>query len=268
MVSRCTQLRSSLFFCLFVLLAGQNLRAETELLLGVYDLDYEPYQVIKNGEPVGPDIDIVREVFSRLDDYSLRLRLLPANRAHVFLMKGEIDLLPLFRTAKREKYALFTDTALHYSVYRVAVNKESELRFREYADLSGLDIGIVRNIGLGAKIERQLKAGVLTLQPVDQWVGLVNGLVDHRFDAIVGNETVVQYIADRIGAGQEIKFLDKPFMARRGLMLALSRNVKVEDPQALISAVSRILEDLCREGFVAEVVTRHRMKDPQNFCAV
>ncbi len=77
--------------------------------LSVVTLHYPPYAYDENGEVKGFSVDLLKEVFHRMD-IPMQIKVLPWKRALKMVKNGRADAVLLaFKTEEREKYADYPD---------------------------------------------------------------------------------------------------------------------------------------------------------------
>lgn len=247
--------RNLLIACCLAVMPLQALSATT-IVFGIHQIDYEPYQKLVNGEPVGPDIDLVREMFSRMDEYDLELAILPAKRGVVDMQRGNIDLLSMFPSAFNFEFALFPEIPLHVSHYKLAVMKGQEFNFERIEDLYQRRIGVVRSNPIGEEFEAAVGRGLIQAQVNENWNTLVYNLTSRRVTAIAGNERILTIAAERMDKINKITFLPKP-ISSRGMALAVSKHSKRADPQLLLARLEATMRAMMKDGAWNAILARH-----------
>lgn len=110
-------------------------------VLNVVTSEYPPYEYLSDGEVVGEDTRIIRQVLSAMG-YQANIRLLPWARAEALVKSGKADMLySLTFSAARDQHYHFTDpisTAQDVFFKR----QDRNLEWQTLDDLQGLNFGL------------------------------------------------------------------------------------------------------------------------------
>ena len=239
------------------LLLGARVYAEQTLVFGVMDIEFPPFQYIIDGKPIGPDADIISEAFDRLPGYKLSYKIRPVKRVAKEMENGSLDITAVFKTAQREKFALFTKTPLHWSVYKLATLKENEFDFNKIEDLYGMRIGMMLGNKVSAIFDKAVEDKKLKANRVSSFEKTLQLLNKRRVRAIVGNVTIIQYYAKKLGITDKITILPRPIRAPKAFRPMISKNSGIKDPADLQQKLEAVLSSMVKEGVFDDVYARH-----------
>ena len=239
------------------MLLGSRVHAEQTLVFGVMNIEFPPYQYIVDGKQSGPDADIIREVFDRLPGYKLAYKVRPVKRVAKEIENGSLDLTAVFKTPQREKFALFTKTPIHWSTYKLATLKGNEFDFHKIEDLYGMRIGMMLGNKVSAEFDRAVEDGRLKANRVPSFEKTLQLLEKLRVRAVVGNVTIIQYYANKLGFADKITILPQPIRAPKAFRFMISKNSGIKDPAALQQKLEAILSGMLKQGVFDEIYAKH-----------
>ena len=242
---------------LYVILLAPRVHAEQTLVFGVMDIEFPPYQYIVDGKQSGPDADIIREVFDRLPDYKLTYKVRPVKRVAKEIKNGTLDITAIFKTPQREKFALFTQTPIHWSTYKLATLKGNEFAFSQVKDLYGMRIGMMLGNKISVEFDKAVEDGNLNVSRVSSFEKTLKLLEKLRVRAVVGNVTITQYYANKLGITDKITILPTPIRAPKAFRLTISKNSGIKDPVGLQQKLEAALSSMLDEGVFDDVYARH-----------
>lgn len=185
--------------CLAALLVAVPLGAVAagETLTIVFE-EYPPYEYMEGETPAGINVAIIREACKRMGVRPM-FRTMPWKRGLYELKNGAITALASgFRTADRERYAVFPRHYLSQEVNSIFVCRGSTLKVDSLGDLRGRIVGVVREYSYGPEFD---SFSGMRLDAVSSNTLLVGKLADRRVDAIAGNLRVIKFLAGRLGLG-------------------------------------------------------------------
>lgn len=241
-------IKSSSIGVILLALFAPVVLAEKVVRLGVYEIDYAPYQVLHGTAANGPDRDYIDEIFARLPAYRVQRVLLPLRRALDDIRRGNIDLLPMFFSESRSEFALITEHALHVSHYRIAVWQGKEFPFSKISDLYPYRIGVVISNRIGREFDRAAEDGRIETHQNNSWITQLHLLKSGRVDAVAGNMEILSITAAKLGYGDSIVYLPHPVSPVRGMRLGVSKRSKNVDALSLLRDLNRTMKALCEDG--------------------
>lgn len=238
-------LASGLLLCLVVVLAWSRPSAARELLLTTEN--YPPFNMQAEGsrQIVGISTDIVRKLMVRAGiNYSIKF--LPWQRAYGMAL-NEADTCVFSTTVTEEREPKFKWVGpLVVNDWVFFGRADSELEIASLEDARGHIVGGYKGDATAQFLEQQ--GFELDLASHDH----VNPakLAAGRFDIWATGTHLGPYLARQ--AGVEIK----PLFTFRKMVMGLACNLGVEDE--LIERLNALLEDLVRDGSVAEVMAKYQ----------
>ena len=78
-----------------------------------------------------------------------------------------------------------------------------------------------------------------------------------RVRAVVGNVTITQHYANKLGITDKITILPKPIRAPKAFRLTISKNSGLKDPVALQQKLEAVLSNMLKQGVFDEVYAKH-----------
>jgi len=177
-------------------------KEEVELL----ELNYLPYQKIVNRRAIGSDADIVREAFSRFQNYNFKYWLLPFKRTVKDIASGDIDVTVGLVPRSYDEHVLFTDIPLHVSEYKLTVLKDKEFSYRAIDNLMHKRLSLIRAPSINKKLEEYSAAGKLFIFRNKSAEMQLKMLEIGRVDAFIGNTAVIAFTAKEMGLENKITF--------------------------------------------------------------
>lgn len=174
-----------ILLCLLLLLGLQGqLKAETLKIFG--DEDYAPVIHLKDGNPIGFIVDILRRAEAETGD-QYEIELLPWKRAYELSRMGSGGLLGVSLTSERAEIFDFSMPVFDDDIHVVTL-KSSLFTFTQLPDLKGKTLGGVVGASYGEEVDQAIASGLFT---VERDIGVTNRmrkLIRRRLDgALVGN---------------------------------------------------------------------------------
>ncbi len=241
--------RIRLLLCLLTLLPLATATAETLKIAGSA---WPPYVDATRADK-GVAMDLVRHVFTRAG-YDTEAYIASWPRTLEGASIGVVDVIAAaWKTPEREKTLHFTDPYFT-NVIRFVKRKDAPIRFRHYADLKGLMIGVVNGYAYGREFDT---AEGFVRVPVNHVAQSLMLLERRRIDLAIGDEWVIrneltQYLPSAI---RRFEFLARP-VARRPLHVAISR----ENPRhaKIVADFNRALEAMRADGSYDRLIEGYR----------
>ena len=220
------------------------------------DYAFPPYSYLRNNQPIGIDVDILREL-GRRTGVVFDIELTPFKRAVESVRAGAVDAgMAVLRNPEREGFAIFTGV-LHNSTYSLFVRKASPLVFDDLHSLRGKRIGKVRGFFVSEAFDAEVAAGRFQ---VSETAGAEQGLqmlLLDRVDAISGQTVVTRYLARQGGIADELRALPQPLAPDRPAYLVLSRASPLPDKEVLGERLRQALETMHKDGSIERIEARH-----------
>ena len=169
---------------------SQRLHLQSLHFIGDWDDKPECY-IDDDGNVVGSDVDIIRELGKRLK-IKIDIELVPWVRVLSMIESGKADGgFPLFMTTAREDFALYTKVPIHVSVMTVYTKSESEFEYKDFKNLYKKRIGINRGYSISKEFDLAAKAGEIEIVEVETIDQLTKMLINDRLDAIVSSPSSI-----------------------------------------------------------------------------
>lgn len=110
-------------------------------VIDVVTSEYPPYGYLSNGEVVGEDTRMIRQVLARMG-YEANIRVLPWARAETLVRSGRADMLySLTFSETRDRHYHFTDP-INAAQDVFFKRKDRDLEWQKLEDLAGLNFGL------------------------------------------------------------------------------------------------------------------------------
>lgn len=177
-------------------------------LLFVGDIDYPPYEYLKNGAPNGFYIDVTNEL-ARVMGQNIQIRLMDWEKAQQMVLSGEADaLIGISVSEQRKALYDFCDTTI--SVEFSLFLREGTVGVKTIDDLNGKVIGVTR----GGYPRQTLKANdQITIMAVDTYLDGFHLLKDGVISAFVADKWVGAYHLQKNNI-RGINIEEEPFAVR------------------------------------------------------
>lgn len=186
--------------------------SETERIRVVYT-DWFPYTYEENGEALGFEIEIFREVIKKMNLEADFVRF-PWKRCLNSLEEGTADaLISLLKTPEREKYTYFPEESI--SISRTVFFTEKDRRIEYYGSydlLRGYTVGVIMGFSYGHEFDN---ADYLFKDPARDAQTLITMLLKGRHDLAAENQAVVNGYAMKMGVSDKIRFLEPPIHSQK-----------------------------------------------------
>ncbi len=154
---------------------------------------FAPYVFEADGEVVGVDVDVVKEVGRRLG-IDIEIDLKPWVRLEKEIESGvEQCAFAYFRTPERQAYMDFTSVPLHITSYTLFVLKEREVNYRSLDDIKGFTVGVNQGFKTTPAFADQVERGNIEEFRVEQELQSFQMLNAKRLDAVLTNYFVGAY---------------------------------------------------------------------------
>ncbi len=174
--------------------------------------DNPPLEFEENGEIRGVIVEIVREVFSRMNR-DIEIRVFPFKRALEHVKDGKVDaIFTFFKNPAREKFVDYSETVLFSQTTSLFVMKNASIVFD--GDLSKLEkyrLGTVRGFSYGELFDNAVKSGSIT--NIDMAKDLKHNIMKFtmgRFDILVSNKYGAIDLFRKMKLSEKIKILAPP----------------------------------------------------------
>ncbi|HCY88564.1 MAG TPA: hypothetical protein DHV36_25740 [Desulfobacteraceae bacterium] len=247
-----------LLFQLIVAAWATPAAAEKPLVF-VGDDHFPPYSWEEKGKISGIDVDIIRELWQRLD-IAITIRLAPWKRLIHMTRTGQCDgSFSLFHTRARESFAHYAFARpIHISRFPLFYRKGSDMKFDTITDLFGKTIGVNRGFAISDAFDAAVESGKILVNienNVDKNIFLTaNG----RIDGFTNNFDVTLYKLKHLPRMQALKDLivhsEKSISELRNAYLVLSRQSRnIPDKPLMIERINKALEQMAADGVFLKI---------------
>ncbi len=204
----------------------------------------------ENNQPVGIDIDIVREIAKRLD-VKLEIKDYAWDNLFSAVEKNELDLgiSGITITPERQKNLLFSNP--YFNGGQVIMVNSDDQTIKGVADLAGQRVGT--QVGTTSYLEAKKYTAesdittYLNFDKVDGSIAIVDDLRDHKFEVII-----VDYnqALDMIKKYSGLKIVGVPFTKEEyGIVTKIGHN-------SLMNKINSILGDMERDGTTKSILSK------------
>ncbi len=165
------------------LCARQALSSEP---LQLVTLDYPPYEYSENGEIKGLAVNVIREVFRRLD-YKIEIISLPWARSLKLVERGQADaIFTAYRTPEREQFLDYSNEVLMPQEVSLFTRKSFPVhQSSELLSLGKYHFGARIGVSYGEKFDRAVENGTLeNIHRVPDGDALIKLMLSSRVDIV------------------------------------------------------------------------------------
>ncbi|VAX13236.1 hypothetical protein MNBD_GAMMA24-1173 [hydrothermal vent metagenome] len=241
-----------LCFFLLLLTALSVQAAEVNKTLKLVSGHWPPY-VEKDAPGGGAAIDLVSRILKRAG-YDTVASIDSWPRSLQGSAIGIYDVLATaWFTKDRDRELQFSEP-YYENVTRFIKRKDSPVRFRSYADLKNLMVGVVTGRDYGEKFDQA--QGFLRIAKSHVIENLLL-MQQRRIDLTLGDEWVIRHELTQYfpNAVNEFEFLPQP-VSKRGLHIAVSRTRP--DHKEIIHAFNKALAAMRADGSMQKLLDRYR----------
>jgi ABC-type amino acid transport substrate-binding protein len=249
---------SILFIFIFIFITN-TVTAKEKVTIALLDLNYLPYQKIENYRAVGSDSDIVREAFSRFQNYDFEYWLLPFKRTVKGIINGEIDVSVGLVPSSYDEHVLFADVPLHVSEYKLTVLRGKEFKYRSMEDLANKRLSLIRAPSINAELDEYLAAGKLSIFRNKNAEMQLNMLTLGRVDALLGNTEVTTYTARKMGLEDKITFLPNSTLGQFAFHIIISKKSKIADLAGFHQTLREVLHEMEADGTIEKIYRKNNL---------
>lgn len=158
--------------------------------LDIVTLEYPPYIYQDNNSVDGLSVEIIKEVFHRLD-IPITITIVPWVRALNQIKTGESDaIFTIYKTKERLDYIDFSKEVIIYQIVSLFTNYDSNIEYNGILeDIKNLNIGIVRGVSYGNIFDEAVKSNKLkNLYVANNGSRNFEMLLNNRVDIVVSNK--------------------------------------------------------------------------------
>ena len=209
-------------------------------------LDYPPYEYSEEGKVQGVAVDVVREIFRRME-VEIRIEAYPWARSLKMVQLGEADgIFTAYKTQERESFMDYMSQILMPQEVSLFALKSSGLReVTDLAKFADHRIAARHGVSYGQTFDQAVENGVLKLvHRVSDGDTIVRLLINRRADLAVFNRLGGYYRFRQLGVASEIVEL-KPSLQSVPSYLAFSKARKLAD---IRKRADQILSEMKQDG--------------------
>lgn len=214
--------------------------------LQLVTLDYPPYEYSENGEVKGLAVNVVREVFRRLN-YKVEIKFLPWSRSLKLVELGQADaIFTAYRTPERELFLDYSNEILMSQEVSLFIRKGFEIpQNHDFANLAEYHFGARRGVSYGAKFDTAVEEGTLrSVYRVSDGNALIKLLLNKRVDIVPFNRLGAYYRFRKLGVAKDVEELSSPIQSVPSY-IAFS---KKRNHAALRDQVDQVLKEMKLDG--------------------
>jgi PAS domain S-box-containing protein len=229
-------------FLAFIMIIMAYAAESTEPLIFAGDMNYPPFESIKDGQPIGINIDILRAL-SKVMHRDIKIQLMKWSEAQQMLKDGKVDALTeMAYTKSRAEFFDFSEQTVLYK-YSFFIRKDDE-NIQHLSDLEGKIIAVTKG-GYPRQILKSNKKNKFYIMEnnLDGFKQLLAGAVDVvATDYWVGGNTLEENNLKSV-----IKFETRPFAEKPGFIPVKKGNT------ALLSEINQGIAKLRKEGVIQKI---------------
>lgn len=235
--------------------------AESKVLKIMVDDFFPPFSFKDQENSIkGIDIDMLNEVSKRLN-LTFKISLTPWKRLLMMTKRGYCDgAMALFKTAEREKYAIFTHP-IHYSTYKIFVRKDYIFSFTKVEDLFGKRIGLEAGFSISDDFDAAAKNKKIIIESIFDPMDFFRRLTRPSIDAFVGNDAVIKHYLKTVPKLENMRNtivdLPKPIKESRGAFFVLSKKSPLKNKEQLNKQITTTLKQLFDEGYYKKIYEKY-----------
>ncbi len=239
-----------LLFMLLIMAGGAGLFAQS---ITVVFEEWPPYEFSTDGKMSGTDFEIVTEAFKRLG-LTPKFASLPWVRAVKEVTDGtSAAIFSISKNPDRLKVMDFPAVPINAERKVFFTLKDSKLTITKYADLKGLNVGVVRGNSISPDFDAQ--TGFNKIE-VDNQEALIKMLIGKRFDAAITSDLVGFDIARKLAVVDKLSV--HPFIAMEALLYIAFSKANKDIPPGLAEKMSKVLSQMKSDGFIDKVLNSYK----------
>ena len=232
----------------------QKVKENGKLVLGLDDTLAPMGFRDDNGEIVGFDIDLAREVANRLG-VELEAKPIDWSSAILSLKKGDVDVIwnGFAVNESRKQQVNFTKPYLYNRLMIAKYSDRDDINSKE--ELKGKIVGVQSgSSNYETLVNDPVSKEIKEIRQYDSYVNAFLDLEAKRIDAVIVDEIVARYYISKENADFTL-LEDKPITSQY-----LSVGLRKTDTE-LLNAIDKALDDMRDDGKAAEISTKWFGKD-------
>ncbi len=234
--------------------------AKTKPTIKIGTAHFPPFRIFENGELSGSDVEIVKEVFSRIG-YDTVFEVAPFKRVYSMASAGELSaVFTMTRNPERESQFFFSDPVS--SVMDVFFkHKDSKLEWSSFQELKGLTVGLSLGYSYPEPFLNALDANIFTPDRVasaEPEIIHLRKIQQKRIDLAICEVSVCSWI---IGRNKDtlsaLTYMKKPIADSRTFHIGFSR--KWPEAEKVTKLFNKELTKYIAEGKRRAVFKKYNM---------
>jgi len=175
---------------LFILILSSSFSFGSALKITAYE--YRPYMYEENGKTKGIVIDVVKEVFKRMNE-PISIRFVTWTNALRNIKNGKFDALSLiYKNKEREKYGDYSSEVLIPQKMTLFVRNDSKITFDgNLSKFEKYKIGVIRGFSYGPIFDTAVKNGTIKVDETRSLKQNISKLLVGRYDIIIDGRYVI-----------------------------------------------------------------------------
>ncbi len=230
------------------------MQAVAEQPLEIATTNFPPFVYEEQGKMKGIDVDILTEVFARMQQ-PINIRLYPFARAVNMIKEGQADaIFPFGKDVERELFAHYPNEILFEMPVSLFVRKDSPITFGgDFKPLSSYMFGVVRGAKFGEQFDEAVRNGVINrIEEVTDFHQNILKLVNNRLDIIVGPRHNILFLLKELELQGAVKELSPSLTPSWFVYLAFSKQ-RALSPE-LEERFVRTLQEMKRDGTYDKII--------------
>ena len=216
-----------------------------------------PYIWQENGKSKGIEIEIVQELFSRINQKYI-IKHDPWKRALKRVETGISDIIfPAFKTEEREIFAIYPEYPIDTMEFSIFVRKDKVFKYEKAEDLKGKIIGLGRGYSAGPVFDEARKKNYFRVEETNTTENDIRKLLNGRIDCFVQQDSVGRYYIKQAGALDRIQTLESPAGNKIPTFLIISKKADIENKDLLVSRISKTLGEMWKDGTIEKIIHRY-----------
>ena len=238
----------ALVFSCWIFLTAQSVAAP----LRIVTLEQPPIQYEEQGVIKGIAVDIVKEVFARMQQ-PITLKIYPFVRTLHMLKTGQADaIFAIVKKPERELFLSYPHEILIEQTGSLFVRRDSPIQFGgDFRKLSPYTFGILRGATYGPLYDKAVKNGTISkIEDVDDYEKNVLKLINNRVDILVGPRLTMLAAIKELGRKEDVKELSPPIQVVPTYLAFAKQGIAPE----IQTKFEQILQELKRDGTYDRII--------------
>lgn len=232
-----------LFICFVFVLTGCGKRNNNELIM-VTEAGFAPYEYYDNGEVVGVDVDIAREIAKELGK-ELVIKDIAFDSIINEVKTGKAD-FGAAGISYSEERAKNVDFSINYAASKQVVIVRDDSSITNINDISDKRIAVQLGSVADTFVTENYKAAVIVRQK--KYLAAIEDMKSGKVDCVVMDELPANEIVD---SNSGIKILDG-FLTNDSYGMVVKKGNK-----ELLEAINRVLNRLSSDGSIDKFIIKH-----------